>query len=112
MHFLNHLASHDAHWVLEFRFSGSSIIPVFMAGLWKLARGGKGGKNAVERKDLVALVGGSGTRYCLGLARSSVLSIFSSYPAFNLGLFQSILFYPDMKCGKVWREAETILNDL
>lgn len=44
VHFLNHLASHNAHWVLEFRFSGSSIIPTFMAWLWKLARGGKGGK--------------------------------------------------------------------
>lgn len=45
VHFLNHLASHDAHWVLEFRFSGSSTIPAFMAGLWKLARGGKGRRN-------------------------------------------------------------------
>lgn len=61
MHFLNHLASHDAHWVLEFRFSGSSTIPAFMAGLWKLARRGKGGeKMGLKRKITVAMVDGSG----------------------------------------------------
>lgn len=113
VHFLNHWSSHDVHWVLEFRFSASSLIPAFMAGLWKLARGAKGGRKGGWKEGLLLFsLMGVAPRECHSLARTSVLAKLTSCPAFNLGLFRSIFFYPDLKCGKVWREEEPILNDL
>lgn len=44
VHFLNHLASHDAHWVLEFRFLVAVQFPLSWLGCGSLLEEEKEGK--------------------------------------------------------------------